>query len=82
MLMILLLQIPPTPTPLPPGTAHFSVPENYSLWHSTDAAIHFWNWLGDARYIAQVFLILVLLFIGIVVINRFEHEFTQKDAQD
>lgn len=72
----------PTPTALPPATAYFNVPNNYSLWASTDYAIQSWNLLGDARLVIQAVLLIVIIVVGIYVLSRFVADFTRKDADE
>lgn len=74
--------IPPTPTHLPAGTPHFSMPNEFSLWASTDTAIHTWNFLGDARIVIQAIVLILIVMAGMYIVNRFIHEFTGEDASE
>ena len=73
--------IPPTPTPLPPGTAHFSIPSSYSLWASTSSAIQFWNWLGVGQIVLQAMIIVGIVLIGLYVLNRFVNDNMKRDSE-
>lgn len=73
--------IPYTPTPQPPGTAYFAVPESYSLWGSTDVAIQYWNWTGAMGTIVQVLMLIALIILGFHIIKHFVDNFTGDDAQ-
>ena len=66
--------IPPTPTPLPAGTPHFTLPDDYSLWGSTDTAIHFWNWLGDGGTVLQALILIALTIAGMALVWRFARQ--------
>lgn len=74
--------IPPTPTPLPPGTPVFTIPSGYSLWAGAPYAIQSWNLLGDGRTIIQAVFLLGLIIIGMYILLRFSHDFTKKDAEE
>ena len=74
--------IPPTPTPLPPGAAHFTLPESYSIWASTNWAIQTWNLLSYGQYIIQALILIAIVIAGIAVFRRFMAEFMQKDTQE
>jgi TRAP-type C4-dicarboxylate transport system permease small subunit len=74
--------LPPTPTPLPPGTAMITIPEAYTLWGSTDWAVQSWNLLGDGRIAIQAIFLVGLVIIGMFILQRFARDFTQKDSQN
>lgn len=74
--------MPPTPTPFPPGMAHFTLPDNYSLWGSADLAIQTWNWLGDWRLIIQAIFLVVLIAAGMYLFKKFIEQFTRDDAEE
>jgi hypothetical protein len=71
----------PTPTPLPPGTPVFEIPDNYSLWASTDYAIQSWNLLA-ARTIIQAIVMVVLIGGGLFILTKFIRDITEQDSQD
>jgi membrane protein implicated in regulation of membrane protease activity len=71
----------PTPTPLPPATAIFTIPDTYSLWAGTDYALQSWNLL-TARTIIQAIIFVVLIVVGLYLLSRFVRDFTQRDSQD
>lgn len=77
-----MFQFPPTPTPFPPGTAHFELPSEYSLWGATDMAIQFWNWTGTGGTIFQLLALIAMVIGGMFVVWRFVQQFTRKDAED
>lgn len=74
--------MPPTPTPFPPGQAHFELPTEFSLWGGTDLAVQAWNWLGDARVVIQALIIVIIVAAGIYIALRFIRENTQEDASE
>jgi hypothetical protein len=74
-------QLPPTPTPLPPGDARFVLPTDYTLWGGTDYAIQVWNWWGDWRTVFQVLIIIGLVVIGMFIAYHFVRQFTRRDAE-
>lgn len=90
MLAVLLLNVTstfaqptkPTPTPLPPTSPLFNIPDEYSLWASTDYAVQSWNLLGDPRTIVQAIILIVLIAAGLVMLTKFIKELTRKDAED
>jgi ABC-type multidrug transport system permease subunit len=71
-----MLQIPPTPTPLPPGIQRIAIPDSYSLWQSTDAAIHAWRWVGAGQIVIQALILIVIVLAGLYIFNRFVNTFT------
>lgn len=73
--------IPPTPTPFPQGVEYFSMPDGISLWSSTDTVIQYWNWMGTFAQVAQVMLLLVLVYLAIRLSLKFFNEFIQRDSQ-
>lgn len=74
--------MPPTPTPFPPGAAHFELPSEFSLWGGTDLAVQAWNWLGDGRVVIQALMIVIIVIAGIYVMLRFIRENTEEDASE
>jgi hypothetical protein len=76
-----LAQNKPTPTPLPPGTPVFEIPDNYSLWASTDYAIQSWNLL-TARTIIQAIVLVVMIGGGLFILTKFIRDITQQDSGD
>ena len=80
--MAVLAQIPPTPTPLPPGSAHFNLPSEFSLWAGTSSAIQVWNWIGDGQIIVQGLAIIGLVLAGIFIVYKFIRSMSAKDAQE
>lgn len=74
--------LPVTPTPFPPGTAHFEIPQTYSLWGSTDMVIQFWNWTGDTGAIVQLLALIMLVIAGVLIVYRFIQQFIRKDAEE
>lgn len=78
----LLAQIPPTPTPLPPGNAHFTLPNEFSLWAGTSSAIQVWNWIGDGQTIVQGLAIIGLVIAGMFIVYKFVRQMSAKDSQE
>lgn len=76
------MQIPPTPTPMPPGIPRFSMGDDFSLWAGTDGAIQWWNWLGTGGQIVQLLILLVLIAAGIFLTIRFFGLFARRDAEN
>lgn len=74
-------QIPPTPTPYPPGTPQVDVPPEFSLWAGAPQAIQSWNALGDARYVLQAILLIGLIIAGMYVLLRFAQRFSKQDSE-
>lgn len=74
--------MPPTPTMLPPGVPHFEIPAGYSLWGSTDLAIHTWNWLGAAQMVIQALAIIMLVIAGMYILTRAIQMATRKDSEE
>lgn len=74
--------IPFTPTPLPPGLPHFTLPNEFSLWAGTSTAIQFWNWVGDGQVIVQGLAIIGLVILGIFILFKFVRQTTQKDSTE
>lgn len=72
---------PPTPTPQPPGTAHFDLEGVYSLWNAAPVAIQVWNWLDTGRFIVQVILLVGLIIVGMYVVYRAFQKLTELDSQ-
>jgi hypothetical protein len=75
-------QIPPTPTPQPPGVARFNLPDSYSLWGSTDLAIQTWNWLGDGRALVQLLAIIAIVVLGMFIVWKFFSQMTRRDSEN
>lgn len=73
--------IKPTPTPLPPGTPFFSVPNSYSLWASTDTVIQYWRMSGAAGTIFQVIILIAIVIVGVKVIMHWVDRFTEWDSK-
>ncbi len=65
-----LLQVPPTPTPLPAPNTPIEI--DYSLWDSVDEAINFWNAAPDSVTLLfqLILLILIVLFTVTLIIKR------------
>ena len=82
MYWVFLLQIPPTPTGLPPATPRFEIPDTYSLWASAPSAVQSWNMAGGGRGIFQAVLLIVLVIAGIYIVSRFIKEFTERDSEN
>lgn len=74
--------IPPTPTPLPPGQAVIDLGSTYSLWSSTDGAIHTWRMLGDWGAAIQLLLIVALVIVGMFVVKGFVNQIVRRDAEE
>lgn len=74
--------IPPTPTPLPPGVAIFSIPSEFSLWAGTSSAIQVWNWIGSGQVIVQGLAIISLVILGIFILYKFIGSMTAKDSTE
>lgn len=74
--------MPPTPTPLPPVEASFSLPESYTLWGATDTAITYWQLTGDAGTVSQVIILAVLVFLGIKVFIGYMRQLIQRDSDE
>lgn len=81
-LVMLLQQIPPTPTGLPPGVPRFTIPDNYSLWSAAPTAVQSWNMAGELRGIFQAILLIVLIIAGIYIVSRFIRDFTREDSEE
>lgn len=75
-------QIPPTPTPLPPGVAKFTLPTEFSLWAGTSSAIQVWNWIGDGQVIVQGLAIIGIVLAGIFIVYKFIRQMSAKDATE
>ncbi|MCK6581285.1 MAG: hypothetical protein L6Q98_24610 [Anaerolineae bacterium] len=73
--------IKPTPTPLPPGTPYFILPDGYGLWASTDTAIQYWHWLGEAQTILQLIIVIFLVIVFIVTVVRWVNVMMEEDSK-
>ena len=74
--------IPPTPTPMPPGSSLFDIPYAYGLWGSSSSAIQTWNWSGDWGRIVQSIMLVATVLAGVVIVTLFIKIMTRKDAED
>lgn len=72
--------IPPTPTPQPTGVEYFPMPEGISLWGATDFAIQIWNWMGVFAMVAQVIVLIVMVWAAIRLCMMYFNEFIHWDA--
>ncbi len=75
--------LPPTPTPLGPGTPYVVVPEGvYSLWAGTDAAIHTWIQLGAFGQVIQLLALVLAAIAGVMIVYKFVGQFIRRDAEE
>lgn len=74
--------IPPTPTPLPPGSSLFDIPYAYGLWASSGSAIQAWNWSGDWGRVIQSVLLVAIALTAVVILTQFIKIFTRKDSEE
>ncbi len=74
--------IPPTPTPLPPGTPYLTIPYSVGLWGSVGNGIQAWNWIGTAQIVIQTVFLIFIVYAGVRVFLRFVGDFTGKDSEE
>ena len=73
--------IPPTPTSMPTGSEIINITGSYSLWGGVQTAVQAWNWLGGIGIALQIIILALIVWAGIVVLQKFIQEYTTKDAQ-
>ena len=73
------MQIPPTPTPIPPPLVlPFDVPAP-SFWESTDQVITTWQMIpNEFVYLFQGIVLLLLIGMGISMVHRYIRRITNK----
>lgn len=71
----------PTPTPQPPGVAHFDLEGVYSLWNAAPVAIQFWNWLDVGKVVVQLIIVAGLIVVGGTLVYNWFRSMTELDSQ-
>jgi len=79
--MPVLAQIPPTPTPMPPGTPRFTLPDEFSLWGGAPSAITAWQMSGPWQPVLQGLAIVGLVIIGMFIVWKFIGQMTKRDSE-
>jgi L-asparagine transporter-like permease len=74
--------IPPTPTYLPPGVPHFTLPTEFSLWGGASTAVQVWNWSGQWQAIIQVLAIVMLVIAGMYIVIKFINQMSRRDSEE
>lgn len=76
------LQIPPTPTPMPPApTAQINMPGGYTVWYFADDAVAWWNRIGqDKTQVLQIVAILLIVFGFTVIFIAYIRSLAPKDG--
>lgn len=81
-LMPLAAQVPPTPTPLGPGTPRFNLPSEFSLWGGAPSAITAWQMSGPWQPVLQGLAIVGLVIIGMFIVWKFVSQMTRRDSEE
>jgi len=78
------LQVPPTPTPMPaPSAPPINIPSGYNLWYFADNSVGWWNQIGsDKTQMIQIMVIVAIVVFSVISIVNYIRSLTSEKADE